>query len=210
MAPRAATASESRRRVSRGGVASHFRIRQSARGGRAAGDGGRAARCRRGRSTPTSSASSANCRRSQSPAEMMERILAGAYGNYLESHYDHASLRKEDIRGMISFAAQYKTLEAFLADVVARRRVLRRNGRHRPGGAGVRDPLHRAPGQGTRMADRVHPVALGRPVPDRLRHQHARGRRGGAARLPRRRDAGEGRALPARPAVPAQPLRPAS
>ena len=53
----------------------------------------------------------------QSPAEMMERVLAGAYGTYLESHYDHASLRKEDIRGMISFAAQYKALEAFLADV---------------------------------------------------------------------------------------------
>jgi DNA helicase-2/ATP-dependent DNA helicase PcrA len=48
---------------------------------------------------------------------MMERILQGAYGNYLDAHYDHASLRKEDIRGMISFAAQYRTLEAFLADV---------------------------------------------------------------------------------------------
>ncbi len=53
----------------------------------------------------------------KSPAEMMERVLAGAYGNYLEAHYDHASLRKEDIRGMISFAAQYKALGAFLADV---------------------------------------------------------------------------------------------
>ena len=52
-----------------------------------------------------------------SPADMMEHSLQSYYGDYLDSHYDHASLRKEDIRGMISFAGQYNSLEAFLADV---------------------------------------------------------------------------------------------
>jgi len=51
------------------------------------------------------------------PAEMIDKIMASAYEDYLVSHYDAASLRREDIKGLASFAAQYDTLEAFLADV---------------------------------------------------------------------------------------------
>jgi len=52
-----------------------------------------------------------------SPAEMIDRIMASAYQDYLVSHYDGADLRKEDIKGLASFAAQYETLDAFLSDV---------------------------------------------------------------------------------------------
>lgn len=52
-----------------------------------------------------------------SPAEMIDLILADFYDDFLVSHYDGAHLRREDIRGLTNFAANYKTLEAFLADV---------------------------------------------------------------------------------------------
>ena len=51
------------------------------------------------------------------PAEIIDVVMAGFYDDYLVSHYDGASLRKEDIQGLANFAAQYKTVEAFLADV---------------------------------------------------------------------------------------------
>ncbi|MBN1341262.1 MAG: ATP-dependent helicase [Phycisphaerae bacterium] len=52
-----------------------------------------------------------------SPAEMIERLMQLHYGDYLVSHYDGASLRREDINGLTNFAAQYNTLEGFLADI---------------------------------------------------------------------------------------------
>jgi DNA helicase-2/ATP-dependent DNA helicase PcrA len=56
-------------------------------------------------------------RRLNAPAEMIDKIMASAYEDYLVSHYDGAKLRREDIKGLANFAAQYDTLEAFLADV---------------------------------------------------------------------------------------------
>jgi DNA helicase-2/ATP-dependent DNA helicase PcrA len=52
-----------------------------------------------------------------SPAEMIDTVLEGFYDDYLVSHYDGANLRREDIRALANFAAQYNTLEACLADV---------------------------------------------------------------------------------------------
>ncbi len=52
----------------------------------------------------------------QAPAEMMDAILTSFYGDYIDTHYDGAALRKEDIRGLANFSAQYNTLEAFLSD----------------------------------------------------------------------------------------------
>jgi DNA helicase-2/ATP-dependent DNA helicase PcrA len=52
-----------------------------------------------------------------SPAEIIDTILDRCYDDYLVSHYDRAELRKQDIRALANFAAQYNTLEAFLADV---------------------------------------------------------------------------------------------
>jgi len=51
------------------------------------------------------------------PADMIEFVMREFYDDYLVSHYDGATLRREDIRGFASFASQYNTLEAFLADV---------------------------------------------------------------------------------------------
>ncbi|MHC4617615.1 MAG: ATP-dependent helicase [Planctomycetota bacterium] len=53
----------------------------------------------------------------KSPAEIIDTVLEQFYDDYLVSHYDSAVLRREDIRGLSNFAAQYNTLEAFLADV---------------------------------------------------------------------------------------------
>jgi len=44
-------------------------------------------------------------------------VLERSYDDYLVSHYDGAALRKQDIRALANFAAQYNTVEAFLADV---------------------------------------------------------------------------------------------
>ena len=51
------------------------------------------------------------------PAEMIDMTLERFYGDYLVSHYDGADLRREDLRALANFAAQYNTLEAFLADI---------------------------------------------------------------------------------------------
>jgi len=51
------------------------------------------------------------------PAEMIDAVLNSFYGDYIDTHYDGAPLRKEDIRGLANFATQYQTLEAFLSDV---------------------------------------------------------------------------------------------
>jgi DNA helicase-2/ATP-dependent DNA helicase PcrA len=51
------------------------------------------------------------------PAEIIDMVLERFYDDYLVSHYDGARLRREDIRALANFAAQYNTLEAFLADV---------------------------------------------------------------------------------------------
>jgi DNA helicase-2/ATP-dependent DNA helicase PcrA len=51
------------------------------------------------------------------PAGRIERILDDFYDDYRVSHFDNAHLRKEDIKGMMHFASQYKTSEGFLADV---------------------------------------------------------------------------------------------
>ena len=56
-------------------------------------------------------------RQINTPAEMIDKIMVSAYEDYLVSHYDRANLRREDIKGLANFAAQYDTLEAFLADV---------------------------------------------------------------------------------------------
>jgi DNA helicase-2/ATP-dependent DNA helicase PcrA len=52
-----------------------------------------------------------------SPAEVIDTVLERSYDDYLVSHYDGAELRKQDIRALANFAAQYNTVEAFLADV---------------------------------------------------------------------------------------------
>jgi len=52
-----------------------------------------------------------------SPAEIIDTVLERCYDDYLISHYDGAELRKQDIRALANFAAQYNTVEAFLADV---------------------------------------------------------------------------------------------
>ena len=52
-----------------------------------------------------------------SPAEVIDMVQDRSYDDYLVSHYDGAELRKQDIRALANFAAQYNTVEAFLADV---------------------------------------------------------------------------------------------
>ncbi|MHC4542719.1 MAG: ATP-dependent helicase, partial [Planctomycetota bacterium] len=51
------------------------------------------------------------------PAEIIDMTVERFYGDYLVSHYDGANLRKEDLKALASFAAQYNNLEAFLADI---------------------------------------------------------------------------------------------
>ncbi len=51
------------------------------------------------------------------PAEIIDMTLEKFYGDYLVSHYDGADLRKEDLKALASFAAQYNNLEAFLSDI---------------------------------------------------------------------------------------------
>jgi DNA helicase-2/ATP-dependent DNA helicase PcrA len=52
-----------------------------------------------------------------SPAEMIEHIMARFYEDYLVSHYDRSYQRVEDIKGLVNFASQYVSMEAFLADL---------------------------------------------------------------------------------------------
>lgn len=54
----------------------------------------------------------------ESPAEVIDLVLKRSYDDYLVSHYDGASLRREDIKALANFASQYQNVEAFLADVV--------------------------------------------------------------------------------------------
>jgi len=51
------------------------------------------------------------------PAEIIDLTLERFYSDYLVSHYDGAALRREDLRALANFAAQYNNLEAFLADI---------------------------------------------------------------------------------------------
>jgi DNA helicase-2/ATP-dependent DNA helicase PcrA len=51
------------------------------------------------------------------PAEIIDMVLEQCYDDYLVSHYDRAGLRKQDIRALANFAAQYNTVDAFLTDV---------------------------------------------------------------------------------------------
>ena len=53
-----------------------------------------------------------------SPAEVIDLVLKRSYDDYLVSHYDGASLRREDVKALANFASQYQNVEAFLADVV--------------------------------------------------------------------------------------------
>ena len=55
--------------------------------------------------------------RLNAPAEMIDLALERFYGDYLVSHYDGANLRREDLRALANFAAQYNNLEGFLADI---------------------------------------------------------------------------------------------
>lgn len=52
-----------------------------------------------------------------SPGEIIDLVLKRSYDDYLTSHYDGASMRREDIRALANFAGQYQNVEAFLADV---------------------------------------------------------------------------------------------
>ena len=52
-----------------------------------------------------------------SPAEIIDMTVEDFYGDYVLSHYDGADLRKEDLRALANFAAQYNNLEAFLTDI---------------------------------------------------------------------------------------------
>jgi DNA helicase-2/ATP-dependent DNA helicase PcrA len=52
-----------------------------------------------------------------SPAEIIDTVLERCYDDYLVSHYDRAGLRRQDIGALANFAAQYNTMEAFLADI---------------------------------------------------------------------------------------------
>jgi DNA helicase-2/ATP-dependent DNA helicase PcrA len=56
-------------------------------------------------------------KKTNSPAEIIDEVLEHSYDDYLVSHYDGAELRRQDIRALANFAAQYNTVEAFLADV---------------------------------------------------------------------------------------------
>ena len=51
------------------------------------------------------------------PGEAIDLVLEEFYEDYLVSHYERADLRREDIRSLANYAAQYKSIEAFLADV---------------------------------------------------------------------------------------------
>ncbi len=55
--------------------------------------------------------------RLNSPAEIIDTVLERCYDDYLVSHYDRYELRRQDIRALANFAAQYNTVEAFITDV---------------------------------------------------------------------------------------------
>jgi DNA helicase-2/ATP-dependent DNA helicase PcrA len=51
------------------------------------------------------------------PAAMLTSVSEGFYDDHLGSRYENAAARQQDIRGVADFAAQYRTVEAFLSDV---------------------------------------------------------------------------------------------
>ncbi|MCC6806610.1 MAG: ATP-dependent helicase [Deltaproteobacteria bacterium] len=53
----------------------------------------------------------------RSPAELIDRYVRDFYGDYLQVTYDQAEMRKDDLSRLAEYAAQFATLEAFLADV---------------------------------------------------------------------------------------------
>ena len=52
-----------------------------------------------------------------SPAEIIERVLEKSYNDYLVSRFQDAAVRREDLKGLANFAAQYNDLHSFLAEV---------------------------------------------------------------------------------------------
>ena len=52
-----------------------------------------------------------------SPAEMIGEVMRRFYDDYLNSHYENAGLRREDLRGFGSFSSQYEDLDSFLAEI---------------------------------------------------------------------------------------------
>ena len=53
----------------------------------------------------------------ESPADMISEVLRGFYDDHMKAKYDNARTRREDVKGLETFATQYTTPEAFLADV---------------------------------------------------------------------------------------------
>jgi DNA helicase-2/ATP-dependent DNA helicase PcrA len=52
----------------------------------------------------------------QAPAGVLQIVLERFYGDHLVGHHANAALRRQDIEALIEFAAQYRTVEAFLSD----------------------------------------------------------------------------------------------
>jgi len=57
---------------------------------------------------------------SQHPDLMIEKILKSGYAQYLETHFENARDRLEDLEELMHFAHTYKHLAAFLNDVLLR------------------------------------------------------------------------------------------
>lgn len=51
------------------------------------------------------------------PAPVLDQISKRFYDDYLTTHYENANLRREDLKAVSDFSAQYRSCEAFLADV---------------------------------------------------------------------------------------------
>jgi len=52
------------------------------------------------------------------PGEMIDALVETWYGDFLDARFENAELRRQDLRGVADFAGQYRTVEAFLTDVV--------------------------------------------------------------------------------------------
>jgi DNA helicase-2/ATP-dependent DNA helicase PcrA len=59
----------------------------------------------------------ADLRSVEPPAERLQGVLDRFYDDYRVSRYENAELRREDLRGLIHFAASYTSTETFLSDV---------------------------------------------------------------------------------------------
>ena len=51
------------------------------------------------------------------PGDMIEGVLDQFYDGLLTARYDNAASRREDIRGLATFAAQYRSVDGLMADV---------------------------------------------------------------------------------------------